>query len=102
MNEYVIAIYGWALFNLIYLGAAKDEEDEKHKPFNLKIWWRYAWDNVVITFVAIPAVVWFNPILWEWIINDGLKLDMQYSKAALMGTVPFVQFIYWLIRKLKK
>jgi hypothetical protein len=101
-NEYIIAAYGWALFNLIYLGSAKDELDGQHKPFNIKIWWRYAWDNVVITFVAIPAVVWFNPNLWQWIVNDWFKQDMEYSKAALLGVVPFVQFIYWIIRKISK
>ncbi len=102
MNEYLIALYGWFLFNVIYLGAAKDEEDKKRKPFHFKIWWKYAWDNVAVTFVAIPAVVWFNPILWQWIINDWLKLDMEYSEAALMGAVPFVQLVYYLIRKFAK
>ena len=102
MNEYLIAIYGWVLFNIIYLGAAKDEKDDQRKPFNFKIWWKYAWDNVLVTFVAIPAVVWFNPILWEWIINGALKMELKYDEAALMGSVPFVQFVYWVIKKFKK
>ena len=28
---------------------SKDEQDDKKKRFNFKIWWRYHWDNVFVT-----------------------------------------------------
>ena len=101
-NSYIVAFYGWTLANVILLGFAKDEEDDKFKPFDFKVWWKYNWDNVTITFIAIPAVVEWNPDWWAWIINDWWGKSWEYSRAALMGTVPFTQFLYFIIKKLKK
>ena len=79
-----------------------DEQDEKNKRFNYKIWWKYQWDNVLITFLAIPLVVEFTSDLWELIVNNWFVKKWEYNQLSLMGSVPLVQFIYLIIRKLKK
>lgn len=101
-NPYIIALYGWIFFNFITLGLAKDEQDDLKKRFNYKIWWKYHWDNVLITFLAIPLVVEFTDDLWLLVVNDWFEKSWQYNKLALMGAVPLVQGIYLVIRKLKK
>ena len=63
----------WRFFNIVTLGLAKDEQDEKNKRFNYKIWWKYQWDNVLITFLAIPLVVEFTSDLWELIVNNWFE-----------------------------
>lgn len=102
MNEYLIAFYGFIFFNVITLGLAKDEKDEQKKRFNYKVWWRYHWDNVLVTFLAIPLVVEFTDDLWRLVINDVFSKDWEYNTLALMAAVPLVQWIYYMIIKLKK
>ena len=101
-NPYTTAVYGWIFFNFLMLGFSKDEKDEKKKYFDFKIWWRYHWDNVIITLLAIPIIVEYSGDLWRLIINEWLGHGAKYSPLSLLGSVPLVQFIYWIIRKLKK
>lgn len=102
MNEYLIAIYGWLFFNIVTLGLAKDEQDNLKKGFNVKSWWKYNWDNVVVTLFAIPVLVWMSEDIWVIIINDWLGKPWPYNKISLMASVPLVQLVYYLIRKFKK
>ena len=101
-NPYIIALYGWFLFNAVTLGLSKDELDDQKKYFNFKIWWRFQWDNVLITFLFIPVVVTFTNDLWRIIIQGWFDKDWAYSDLALLGTVPLTQGIYFLIKKFKK
>lgn len=101
-NDYIVALYGWALFNVLLLGFSKDKDDDKKRYFNFRIWWRYHWDNVLITFFAIPAMVYFSEDLWSIIINGLFSKPWEYVRASLMGAVPFVQLVYFLFRKVLK
>lgn len=101
-NEYFIAFYGWVIFNAILLGLSKDEDDAKKKRFNVKIWWRYHWDNVGITLLCIPLTVEFTEDLWLLIVSDLFSKDWDYTRLSLLGSVPLTQFIYAVIKKLTK
>jgi hypothetical protein len=102
MNEYLIAFYGWVFFNAILLGLAKDKDDLKRKPFNVRNWWDYHWDNILITGFGIPVVVWFTEELWVLIVNGWFGKDYPYSELALLGAVPLVQLLYYMIRKFSR
>jgi len=101
-NPYIVALYGWVVFNFIILGMAKDKDDEKKKRFNYRIWWRYHWDNVVITLLLLPAVVEFSEDIWVYVVNGLFNQDLAYSRLGLMGAVPLTQLIYYLIRKFQR
>ena len=101
-SEYLIALYGWVFFNFVALGFAKDKDDDQNKAFNFCIWWAHYWDNALVSFMAIPVVVMFNVDLWELIVNVWMENDIHYNKLSLMGSVPLVQLIYFLIRKISK
>lgn len=102
MNEWLLALYGWAFFNIILLGFAKDQVDSKKKPFDVALWWQYHWDNVLVTLTAIPLIVVFKVELWTVIVNDWCSKDWAYNDLVLMGAVPVIQLIYFLIRKFAK
>ncbi len=101
-NPYFIAFYGWIFFNVVTLGFAKDEDDEKKKRFNYRIWWRYQWDNVAITLLAIPIVVEFTDDLWLLVISGIFSKDWPYNQLSLMGAVPLVQGIYYVWKKFRR
>ena len=101
-HPYFIALYGWIFFNIILLGLAKDKQDNAKLKFKIASWWKSYWDNILVTFFAIPIIVWFSSDLWVLIVNNWLSKDWEYNRLALLGAVPLVQLIYFLIRKLGK
>ena len=102
MNEYLIALYGWLFFNIVTLGLAKDEQDDLKKGFNIKVCWKYHWDNVVVTLFAIPVLVWMSEDFCIIIVNDWLGKEWPYNKISLMGSVPLVKLVCFLNRKFRK
>ena len=52
--------------------------------------------------LSLPIIVFFTGDLWELIINDYMGKDWEYKKVSLLGAVPFVQFIYAIIRKISR
>ena len=101
-NSYIVALYGWVFFNIITLGFAKDKKDSEKKYFNYRVWFKYHWDNMIVTLFAIPIMVEFSTDLWTLIVNDWFNKDWEYNRLSLMAAVHFVQLIYYIIIKLKK
>ncbi len=101
-NTYLLALYGWIFFNVLLLGLEKDKVDDKRKPFNFQVWWKYHWDNILITLLAVPVVVEFTDDLWKLIVIDWIGKEIAYNRLSLLGAVPLVQLIYYLIRKISK
>ena len=101
-NEYIVALYGWFFFNIVLLGFSKDKDDEQKKSFNIKVWWQYHWDNLLVSFFAIPIIVFFSVDIWKLVVNNWIGKDWDYNELSLLGAVPLMQLIYFLIRKISR
>ncbi len=96
--KYLWAFFGSFLYNLAIFVVAKNNCDKAEVDFPYRKYFKYNWDNWLLTiFVAVP-LVWFMPDILK-LINDKLGYGVPESPVIYLASGPLSELLIFFILK---
>lgn len=96
--HYLIALFGWFMYNFLMFNLDKDKDDAKGKAFNYKKYAATHWDNWIFTFLLAPVLVYYmndiTELMGHWLDREVPHLDIYY-----LGCGVLTEIVYYAISK---
>jgi hypothetical protein len=99
MNMWLIAFYGWALYNIVIYFFEKQKADKLHEEFNYIRFGKEHLDNWIVTLAVVPLVVMYGPSIHNFTMSLTERFfgfSFGWYDFFYAGPGPFIELIYFL------
>lgn len=98
-TKWLIAFYGWFLYNAFAFYMEKQKSDKKGEEFHYKLFVKTHWDNWAITFLVIIPVVSYGQEIHNLLMqftSQYLGFSVKWYDIFYAGPGPLVELLYFL------
>jgi hypothetical protein len=101
LEIWIIALFGWAGFNILVFYIEKNKSDEQDIEFNYRHFADTHWDNWFVTlFFAVP-IVYYGPEIHQGIM-ELTGWDIKWNMIFYAGPGIFVEILVWGLKEINK
>lgn len=101
MNNYLIALFGWFIYNFLLFNLDKDGKDDKGLHFNYNKYVSTHWDNWLFTLLLAPVLVYYMDDILT-IIERYTDKKFDHLDIYYLGCGVLTELVYYGLSKLNK